>query len=83
MNDLPVSHAHKSGELTPMQRGAYLLGGLVLAAAGAKPRPNPLLSLAALGAGAYLAWRGAEGSCPLKAMIDEERAGSRGMIEPG
>jgi hypothetical protein len=47
----------------------YMLGGLVLAAAGAKPRPNMLLSLIALGAGAYLAWRGAEGSCPVKAMI--------------
>ena len=64
-------------------RGPAPGGRGTVAAAGAKPRPNPLLSVAALGAGAYLAWRGAEGSCPLKAMIDDERAGSRGMIEPG
>jgi hypothetical protein len=58
-----------AGTLSTSERGMYMLGGLVLAAAGAKPRPNMLLSLLALGAGAYLAWRGAEGTCPVKAMI--------------
>ncbi|WP_035486842.1 hypothetical protein [Geminicoccus roseus] len=58
-----------AGHLSTSERGMYVLGGLVMAAAGAKPRPNPLLNLIALGAGAYLAWRGAEGSCPIKAMI--------------
>jgi uncharacterized membrane protein len=58
-----------AGTLTTGERSMYMLGGLVLAAAGAKPRPNMLLSLLALGAGAYLAWRGAEGTCPVKAMI--------------
>ncbi|UPG72427.1 hypothetical protein MVG78_18345 [Roseomonas gilardii subsp. gilardii] len=49
------------------QRALYVVGGLALAAAGARPRPNPLLNILALGAGSYLAWRGAEGSCPIKA----------------
>ncbi|WP_208863875.1 hypothetical protein [Roseomonas gilardii] len=49
------------------QRAIYVVAGLALAAAGAKPRPNPLLNILALGAGSYLAWRGAEGTDPVKA----------------
>jgi uncharacterized membrane protein len=64
-----VSTSDPGGALTTSERGMYILAGLVMAAAGAKPRPNPLLNVIALGAGAYLAWRGAEGSCPVKAMI--------------
>ncbi|MBR0645155.1 hypothetical protein [Plastoroseomonas hellenica] len=59
------------GHLTFLERGLYIIGGLLLAAAGAKPRPNPLLNIAALSVGGYLAWRGAEGSCPAKAAIAE------------
>jgi hypothetical protein len=59
------------GQLTIMERGLYIVAGLLLAAAGARPRPNALLSIAALGAGGYLAWRGAEGSCPAKAALAE------------
>jgi uncharacterized membrane protein len=68
---LPVSsHAHsEAGFLSPGERGAYLLGGLALAAAGVKPRPNMLLSILALGTGAYLAWRGSTGYCPVKAAM--------------
>jgi hypothetical protein len=43
--------------------------GLGLAAAAAQPRPNKLLSLAALVAGAALAIRGATGHCSMKAAI--------------
>ena len=69
--DHGITHSsHSPGELSTSQRGIYLLGGLVMAAAGAKPRPNLLLNVVALGADAYLAWRGVEGSCPVKAMIE-------------
>lgn len=59
------------GDLTFIERSLYIIGGLMLAAAGAKPRPNPLLNIAALGIGGYLAWRGAQGNCPAKAMLAE------------
>ncbi|MBX9758249.1 MAG: DUF2892 domain-containing protein [Beijerinckiaceae bacterium] len=55
--------------LTGSQRAIYMLAGLGLAAAGVKPRPNPLLNILALASGAYLAWRGYEGSCPVKAAL--------------
>src|SRR5918997_5627244 len=34
--------------LTTAERGAYIVAGLGLAAAGVKPRPNPLLNVIAL-----------------------------------
>ncbi|MCG7392006.1 DUF2892 domain-containing protein [Microvirga sp. ACRRW] len=52
-----------------MERGAYMIAGLGLAAAAAKPRPNPLLSVLALAGGSYLAWRGYVGNCPIKAAM--------------
>ncbi|QFU18166.1 DUF2892 domain-containing protein [Microvirga thermotolerans] len=52
-----------------MERAAYIVAGLGLAAAGAKPRPNPLLNVAALLGGSYLAWRGYVGNCPVKAAL--------------
>lgn len=55
--------------LTASQRAIYMIAGLGLAAAGVKPRPNPLLNVLALAAGSYLAWRGYEGSCPIKAAL--------------
>ncbi|HWL79359.1 MAG TPA: hypothetical protein VNR89_00260 [Roseomonas sp.] len=67
----PVRAEHGGGELSSGERALYVVAGLVMAAAAAKPRPNPLLNVLALGAGAYLAWRGAEGSCPVKAMLTE------------
>lgn len=39
--------------------------GLGLAAVAARPRPNMVLSFAALAAGSYLAWRGSTGKDPL------------------
>jgi uncharacterized membrane protein len=68
------------GELSFIERSLYVVGGLLLAAAGAKPRPNPLLNLAALGIGGYLAWRGAEGTCPAKAAIARMESPSRDLV---
>jgi uncharacterized membrane protein len=51
------------------QERALSVVGIGLAAAGAKPRPNPLLNVLALAAGAMLAIRGATGHCPVKAAL--------------
>jgi uncharacterized membrane protein len=60
------------------ERAASVVAGLMLAAAGAKPRPNKLLNVAALAAGSYLAYRGATGHCPIKtALIGPGRRGPR------
>lgn len=48
------------------ERAISVVAGLGLAAAGAQPRPNPLLNIVALLGGAYLAYRGATGHCPIK-----------------
>jgi hypothetical protein len=50
-------------------RGFYLVAGLGVAAAGAKPRPNPLLNILAIAAGSYMAWSGYTGRCPAKAAL--------------
>ena len=55
--------------LSMTERGAYMLAGLGLAAAAAKPRPNPLLNILALLGGSYLAWRGYVGNCPVRAAL--------------
>jgi hypothetical protein len=55
------------------ERAIYIAVGLGLTAAGAKPRPNPLLNVLALAGGSYLAWRGYVGQCPLKAMLVDSR----------
>jgi uncharacterized membrane protein len=60
-----------SPNLSFNERAISVVLGLGLAAAGAKPRPNPLLNVAALLGGAYLAYRGATGYCPMKAAIGE------------
>jgi uncharacterized membrane protein len=56
-------------------------GGLALAAAAAKPRPNKLLSLAVLIAGSALAIRGATGHCPVKAAMRPTPASGEGEDE--
>jgi len=53
------------------ERAISVVAGLGLAAAGVKPRPNPLLNVLALLGGAYLAYRGATGHCPVKAAIED------------
>ena len=62
---------HSDGEhnLSMAERGAYIAVGLGLAAAGVKPRPNPLLNVVALLGGSYLAWSGYVGNCPVKAAL--------------
>ncbi len=51
------------------ERSLSVVVGLALAAAAAQPRPNKLLSLAALVAGGALAYRGATGYCAVKANL--------------
>lgn len=60
--------------LNSSERALYMVAGLGLAAASVKPRPNPLLNVLALASGAYLAWRGYEGSCPVKAALFDDGA---------
>ena len=55
--------------LSYQERALSVVVGLGLAAAGAKPRPNPLLNVLALAAGAMLAIRSATGHCPVKAAL--------------
>jgi uncharacterized membrane protein len=58
------------------ERAISVVLGLGIAAAGAKPRPNPILNVVALAAGSYLAWRGATGRDPLgiEVMDHDDRA---------
>lgn len=63
---------HGSPHLSWTERGISVAAGLAIAAAGAKPRPNPLLNVLALGIGSYLAYRGATGYCPVKAALVED-----------
>jgi hypothetical protein len=51
------------------ERAVYIATGLGLAAAGAKPRPNPLLNVLALAGGAFIVWAGYIGRCPVKAAL--------------
>ena len=52
------------------ERVISVMAGLALAAAAAKPRPNVVLSILALGAGVFLAYRGATGYCPARAALE-------------
>jgi hypothetical protein len=69
--EIQVSNMFSDSEpnLSTVERGAYMLAGLGLAAAAAKPRPNPILNIVALIGGSYLAWRGYVGNCPVKAAL--------------
>jgi hypothetical protein len=67
---------HGEPNLSTVERGAYMIAGLGLAAAAAKPRPNPLLNIVALLGGSYLAWRGYVGNCPVKAALMGPNASS-------
>ena len=66
---LPAFPAH-NGHLEMPERVISVVAGLALAAAAAKPRPNMLLSVLALGAGVFLAYRGATGYCPARAALE-------------
>jgi hypothetical protein len=58
------------------ERAISVAAGLGLAAAATKPRPNPLLNVAALLGGAYLAIRGATGRCPVKQALQSLSGGA-------
>jgi threonine/homoserine/homoserine lactone efflux protein len=58
--------------LSSTERLVYIAAGLGLAAAGAQPRPNPLLNVAALAGGAYLAWSGYKGHCAVRAAFTQQ-----------
>ncbi len=51
-------------DLSLGERAVSVVLGLGLAAVAARPRPNKALSVLALAAGSYLAWRGATGRGP-------------------
>lgn len=57
------------GNLSFTERSLSIVGGLALAAVAAQPRPNKILSVVALAAGAALAIRGATGYCAVKAAV--------------
>lgn len=63
--------------LSTSQRALYMVAGLGLAASSVTPKPNPLLNIIALASGAYLAWRGYEGSCPVKAALFDDADSQR------
>ena len=69
MSDLVSASPSTGGEIDFPERAISVAVGLALAATAAKPRPNHLLSILALGAGAFLAYRGATGHCPIKAAL--------------
>jgi hypothetical protein len=58
------------------ERAAYVVLGLGIAATGAKPRPNPVLNVLALGIGGFLAWAGYQGRCPVKAALMDRATGN-------
>ena len=67
MSSTNLAYPNTAQNLSPGERSLSVVGGLALAAAAARPRPNPLLNLVGLGIGAYLAYRGVTGFCPIKA----------------
>jgi threonine/homoserine/homoserine lactone efflux protein len=69
--------------LSMTERAIYVAVGLGMAAAGAKPRPNPLLNVLALAGGAYLAWTGYTGACPVKAALTDQSGSGSGRLTRG
>ncbi|ACI98429.1 hypothetical protein RC1_1005 [Rhodospirillum centenum SW] len=57
------------------ERALYVVGGLGLAAAATKPRPNPLLNVLALAGGAYLTLGGYYGRCPVRSALSGDPDG--------
>jgi uncharacterized membrane protein len=70
MSDNLPAFSSQGGQIEMPERIISVAVGLALAAAAAKPRPNHLLSILALGAGAFLAYRGATGYCPVRAALN-------------
>ena len=61
--------------LSTTERTLSVVGGLMLAAFAAQPRPNKLLGLLVLIAGSMLAIRGATGHCAVKAALGDHDVG--------
>jgi hypothetical protein len=70
-----AANIFSGGELSLTERSLLVIGGLALAAVAIQPRPNKLLSLAALVAGAGLAIRGATGGSGAAAITDGRGSG--------
>ena len=64
-----TSPSQGGGELSLPERTVSVVAGLALAAAAAHPRPNMMLSVLALAAGSFLAFRGATGVCPIRRLM--------------
>ncbi len=79
--DLPDVLSGKP-ELSTVERALSVVGGLFLASASMKQRPNSLLNILALAAGSYLAYRGATGYCPVKAALNDETAIDQALGQP-
>jgi uncharacterized membrane protein len=62
-------------QMSTGERTFSVVAGLFLAAIAVRPRPNRLLSLAALATGSYLAYRGATGHCPIAEAIEDRLDG--------
>jgi threonine/homoserine/homoserine lactone efflux protein len=76
-NEVALRRNSSSALLSLGERTLYVGGGIALAAAAIKPRPSVLLTLLAFAGGAYLAWRGVEGTDPVKAIIKDYEPGMR------
>ena len=70
MTDLTSTSNAGPGHLEMPERALSVVVGLSLAAVAARPRPNHVLSILVLGAGVFLAYRGATGNCPIRAALD-------------
>lgn len=69
MNTIVDHFTERGGHLGMPERVVSVVAGLALAATAAKPRPNYVLSILALGAGVFLAYRGATGYCAARAAL--------------
>ena len=70
-------YANSDPHLSSGERAVSVLVGLGLTSIAAQPRPNVFVSMLALAAGSYLAYRGATGYCPIKASLSNEHLAAK------